>query len=64
MHVSRHLRLLSEAGRVVAPAEDTRRRYRLDGAGVVTARRYLESVWGDVAARFRLAAENLPREPG
>lgn len=60
--VSRHLRLLKEAGLVVDRPEGNRRLYRLHGAGVAAMRGYLESVWGDVAARFRLAAENLPQQ--
>lgn len=57
--VSRHLRLLSEAGLVTATPEGTRRLYRLHDEGVAAARAYLESVWGDAAARFTLAADNL-----
>lgn len=61
--VSRHLRLLKEAGLVVNRPEGTRRIYELDSAGVAAVQAYLEAVWGDVAARFRLAAENTtPRE--
>jgi DNA-binding transcriptional ArsR family regulator len=61
--VSRHLRLLKEAGLVSDRAEGTRRVYRLDAAGGEAVRRYLESLWGDAAGRFRLAAENTtPRE--
>lgn len=56
--VSRHLRLLKEAGLVVARAEGTTRRYRLHDQGAEVVARYMEEVWGDVAARFRLAAEN------
>ena len=57
--VSRHLRLLKEAGLVQSRAEGTRRVYGLDDKGVEAVRAYLEQVWGDAAARFRLAAENL-----
>ena len=55
--VSRHLRLLKEAGLVTDRAEGTRRLYRLHDAGIDAVRDYLEQVWGDAAARFRLAAE-------
>src|SRR6476661_7846850 len=58
--VSRHLRLLKDAGLVTEEAQGTRRIYRLHDEGVEAVRAYLESVWGDVAARFRLAAENPP----
>jgi DNA-binding transcriptional ArsR family regulator len=60
--VSRHLRLLKEAGLVTASAEGTRRLYRLHDEGVEAVREYLEHVWGDAAARFRLIADNS--EPG
>ena len=56
--VSRHLRLLTEAGLVVAEAHGTRRLYRLHDEGADAVRAYLERVWGEAAARFRLAAEN------
>ncbi|MGI8554029.1 MAG: ArsR/SmtB family transcription factor [Dehalococcoidia bacterium] len=56
--VSRHLRLLKEAGLVVDEPVGTRRLYRLDELGVDAVRAYLERVWGEAAARFRLVAEN------
>ena len=59
--VSRHLRLLKEAGLVLEEPRGTRRIYRLHDDGVVAVRSYLERVWGDAAARFRLTAENVKR---
>jgi DNA-binding transcriptional ArsR family regulator len=56
--VSRHLRLLKEAGLVVEEPRGTRRIYRLHDEGVAAVRSYLERVWGEAAARYRLAAEN------
>ena len=56
--VSRHLRLLKQAGLVTDRAEGTRRLYRLHDEGIETVRAYLEQVWGEAAARFKLAAEN------
>ena len=56
--VSRHLRLLKDAGLVSDRPEGTRRLYRLHDSGVAAVRAYLEQVWGDAAARFRIAAEN------
>jgi DNA-binding transcriptional ArsR family regulator len=56
--VSRHLRLLKEAGLVVEEPRGTRRIYRLHGEGVAAVRAYLERVWGDAAERFRILAEN------
>jgi DNA-binding transcriptional ArsR family regulator len=56
--VSRHLRLLKEAGLVTSSAEGTRRLYRLHDEGLDAVRAYLQDVWGDAAARFRLVADN------
>jgi DNA-binding transcriptional ArsR family regulator len=56
--VSRHLRLLKDAGLVTDRAEGTRRLYRLHDEGIEAVRAYLEQVWGETAARFRIAAEN------
>jgi DNA-binding transcriptional ArsR family regulator len=56
--VSRHLRLLKEAGLVDEQARGTRRIYRLREQGVEAVQEYLEQVWGDAAARFRIRAEN------
>ena len=58
--VSRHLRLLKDAGLVEEKAEGTRRIYRLQAAGVEAVQAYLLQVWGDVATRFRIVAENAP----
>jgi DNA-binding transcriptional ArsR family regulator len=58
--VSRHLRLLKDAGLVEEKPEGTRRIYRLQAAGVDAVQAYLLQVWGDVATRFRIVAENAP----
>jgi DNA-binding transcriptional ArsR family regulator len=56
--VSRHLRVLEEAGLVGKQPVGTRRIYRLEAEGMVAIQRYLSQVWGEAGARFRLAAEN------
>lgn len=56
--VSRHLRLLKEAGLVAGEVDGTKHIYRVQDAGLSELRRYLESVWGEAAVRFRLYAEN------
>ena len=56
--VSRHLRLLKDAGLVAERPEGTRRIYHLQDAGLEAVQVYIEGVWGEVAARFRLFAEN------
>ena len=56
--VSRHLRLLKEAGLVTDRAEGARRMYRLHDEGIDAVRSYVADVWGEAAARFKLFAEN------
>jgi DNA-binding transcriptional ArsR family regulator len=56
--VSRHLRLLKDAGLVIDESKGARRLYQLHGAGVEAAQKYLDEVWGEATARFRLLAEN------
>ena len=56
--VSRHLRLLKDAGMVAEQAQGARRIYHLQERGIEAVRDYLERVWGEAAARFRLVAEN------
>jgi DNA-binding transcriptional ArsR family regulator len=56
--VSRHLRLLSDAGLVADQPLGARRLYRVNDFGMTGMREYLESVWGEAAGRFRLFAEN------
>jgi DNA-binding transcriptional ArsR family regulator len=56
--VSRHLRLLKHAGLVVEKPVGTRRIYQLHDQGIAAVQAYLERVWGDAAARFRLVAGN------
>jgi DNA-binding transcriptional ArsR family regulator len=58
--VSRHLRVLKAAGLVGDQPYGTRRVYHLRDEGVDAVRDYFRQVWGDAAARFRLAVENLP----
>ena len=56
--VSRHLKLLKQAGLVTDRADGTRRLYRLHDEGVEAVQVYLQQVWGDAAARFKLLADN------
>lgn len=62
--VSRHLRLLKDAGMVAEEARGTRRIYHLQEQGMQAVQDYLERVWGEAAARFRLLAENTQEKPG
>jgi DNA-binding transcriptional ArsR family regulator len=61
--VSRHLRLLKEAGLVIEQPVGTRRIYQLHHEGVDAVEAYLRRVWGEAAARFALLAENTGRPP-
>jgi DNA-binding transcriptional ArsR family regulator len=56
--VSRHLRLLKQAGLVAERPCGTLRIYRLQEQGVEEVQAYLRQVWGAAAARFTLLAEN------
>jgi DNA-binding transcriptional ArsR family regulator len=60
--VSRHLRMLADAGLVVEKREGTRHLFSLQEAGLQAVRAYLEQVWGESAARFQLFTENTVRE--
>jgi DNA-binding transcriptional ArsR family regulator len=62
--VSRHLRLLKEAGLVTEQAEGTRRIYHLHAEGLRAVQAYLERVWGEAADRFRLLADNVDPDGG
>jgi DNA-binding transcriptional ArsR family regulator len=62
--VSRHLSLLKRAGLVSEEPEGTRRIYHLEEHGMRAVQLYLEEVWGQAAARFRLLAENTSETPG
>jgi DNA-binding transcriptional ArsR family regulator len=56
--VSRHLRLLKNAGLVAERPRGTLRIYRLQEQGVEVVQDYLRQVWGEAGARFSLLAEN------
>ena len=56
--VSRHLRLLKDAGLVAERAEGTRRICQLQAEGLEAVQAYVRGVWGEAANRFRLVAEN------
>jgi DNA-binding transcriptional ArsR family regulator len=57
--VSRHLRILKEAGLVADVAVGTRRIYTLQEDGVSSLTGYLEGLWDDALRRFALAADNV-----
>ena len=59
--VSRHLRLLKDAGMVSERAAGTLRIYHLRDEGMRAVQAYLEGVWGEAAARFQVVAERTVR---
>ncbi len=51
--VSQHLRVLKDANLVAETRDGARRIYRVDTAGLVELRAYLESFWGDVMTSYK-----------
>jgi DNA-binding transcriptional ArsR family regulator len=56
--VSRHLRLLKDAGLVSDQAEGTRHIYELRAEGIEAVRQYFAEVWDQAIARYRIVVEN------
>ena len=54
--VSQHLRVLSDAGLVVATRDGNRRLYRVDPKAIDAMRSYLDRFWSDGLAAFEDAA--------
>jgi DNA-binding transcriptional ArsR family regulator len=59
--VSRHLRLLKDAGLVVDARAGNERIYQLRAEGLDALRRYVDDVWREALARYRLVADNAPQ---
>jgi DNA-binding transcriptional ArsR family regulator len=55
--VSQHLRILREAGLVVARPDGARRLYRVDPNGLGALRSWVDSFWDDALAAFVSHAE-------
>jgi DNA-binding transcriptional ArsR family regulator len=60
--VSQHLRVLSEAGLVVAHTQGTRRVYAAELDGLKDLRAYLDSFWNQALAAFKDVVESAPTE--
>jgi len=54
--VSQHLKVLSDAGLVVATRDGNRRLYRVNPKGIAGMRDYLDRFWTDALAAFETAA--------
>ncbi len=55
--VSQHLKILKEAGLVIASQDGTRRVYRIDPRGIEAMRDYLDRFWDGALSAFKAAAE-------
>jgi len=55
--VSQHLKVLQEAGLVVARAEGTRRLYSIEPRGIEALRSWLDGFWDEALTAFKAAAE-------
>lgn len=56
--ISKHLKLLCEAGLIAREASGVRNIYRLNQVGFRAGREWLDAFWPDALGRFRLVAEN------
>jgi DNA-binding transcriptional ArsR family regulator len=62
--VSRHLKLLEQAGLVSHEGAGNRNFYRLERAGLAQTAEWLTSFWDEAEARLKLVAHNTsPRRP-
>jgi DNA-binding transcriptional ArsR family regulator len=60
--VSKHLRVLTDAGLVDRRSYGTRNVYALEPGGLEALRAYLDGLWEEALARYRLFAQNTPNE--
>ena len=61
--VSQHLRVLKDANLVAETRDGARRVYRVDTAGLVELRAYLDRFWGDVMTSYKEFAASIEGEP-
>jgi DNA-binding transcriptional ArsR family regulator len=61
--VSKHLRLMKEAGLVRMTEDGTRNLYELELESLDEVRRYLDRFWDTSLKRFREAAERSYKKP-
>jgi DNA-binding transcriptional ArsR family regulator len=55
--VSQHLKVLKKVGLVTSSQEGTRRRYRLDPAGIGVLRAWLDGLWDGALDAYKAAVE-------
>jgi len=56
--ISKHLKVLQDAGLITHQPRGNQNLYQLDPQGFHDARDWLDGFWNSALARFRLAAEN------
>jgi DNA-binding transcriptional ArsR family regulator len=61
--VSQHLKVLSDAGLVVARREGKQRIYQIDPDGITALRAELERFWNKTMAAYKAVAVQPPTEP-
>ena len=59
--VSKHLRLMKDAGVVRMTEDGTRNFYELDLSALIEVRRWLDRFWGDSLQRFKEKAEETKK---
>lgn len=60
--VSQHLRVLKDAGLVMASKEGTRHLYQLNPEGIARLRAHFDQMWTNALSAFKAAAEKEPKE--
>jgi len=60
--ISQHLRVLKDAGLVIAQPKGTRRIYRVDPDGLAALRADLERFWGKTLAAYKAVVEQRSEE--
>lgn len=60
--VSKHLKLMQQAGLVVHESKGNSNVYRLDVDGFADARKWLDRFWGEALQRYRIVAMSTTRD--
>jgi DNA-binding transcriptional ArsR family regulator len=56
--VSQHLKVLKAVGLVTAQQDGTRRRYRIEPAGITAVRAWLDGLWDQALDAYKAAVES------
>ena len=59
--VSQHLKVLKAVGLVTAQQDGTRRRYRIEPAGIMAVRAWLDGLWDEALDAYKTAVESDDR---